>query len=285
MIIRLIHNGENFAANLAAPVDISIPLQNGSENPNCFFAPPPVFEPVRAGNFIGSTQEGGAVNFFNVHINPHGNGTHTECAGHIAKETYTINQCLRQFHSIGRLITVEPERTGEDHVITRAALERAVNRSDGLNPSDQFTAQQTPSGAFEPSTPSNGFEPSDGDAFGTTLIIRTLPNGADKRLRQYSNTNPPYINSEAMEWIVRLGIEHLVVDLPSVDREMDGGVLAAHHIFWNYPAAPRLQATITELTYIENTVPDGLYLVNHQVTSIELDASPAKILLFSLQPA
>jgi arylformamidase len=263
MTIRLIHNGENFTANLAAPVDISIPLQNGSENPNCFFAPLPVFEPVRAGNFTGSTQEGGAVNFFNVHINPHGNGTHTECVGHIAKETYTINQCLRQFHSIGRLITVEPEQRGEDHVITKATLER---------------------GAGQLASPSDGSKLSNGDAFGATLIIRTLPNGADKRLRQYSNTNPPYMSAEAMEWIVTLDIEHLVVDIPSVDREVDGGVLAAHHIFWNYPAAPRLQATITELAYIENTVPDGLYLVNHQVTSIELDASPSKILLFSLQP-
>jgi arylformamidase len=34
-----------------------------------------------------------------------------------------------------------------------------------------------------------------------------------------------------------IGVRHLLVDLPSVDREEDGGVLAAHHAFWDFPAS------------------------------------------------
>ena len=36
-----------------------------------------------------------------------------------------------------------------------------------------------------------------------------------------------------MEYIVELGINHLLVDLPSIDRIYDEGKLANHRIFWN----------------------------------------------------
>ena len=115
------------------------------------------------------------------------------------------------------------------------------------------------------------------------LVIRTLPNGSNKQTMQYSGTNPPYITAEAMGWIAGQGVQHLLVDIPSVDREQDNGVLAAHHIFWNYPANPRLQATITEMVFIPNEIPDGLYLVNIQVPCWELDAAPSRIALFPLR--
>ena len=48
------------------------------------------YTPVVAGDFVGSTASGGPVNFFNIRVNPHGNGTHTECVGHIAREPYVL---------------------------------------------------------------------------------------------------------------------------------------------------------------------------------------------------
>ena len=60
--VRLGH--KSLSANLSEPIDLTIPLKNGPENPNCFWAPMPEFSPVRAGNFVGSTAEGGSVNFF-----------------------------------------------------------------------------------------------------------------------------------------------------------------------------------------------------------------------------
>ncbi len=85
MTITITHQNINYRANLAQPINISIPLKNGSQNPNCFGASMPNFTPVIDENFIGDTRKGSAVNFYNVQYNPHGNGTHTECVGHIAK--------------------------------------------------------------------------------------------------------------------------------------------------------------------------------------------------------
>jgi arylformamidase len=261
MKISFKHNTTNYTANLDQSIDISIPLKNeatlvGTDvvrqtlNPNCFFAPPAVFIPVQAENFIGDTTQGGAVNFYNVQINPHGNGTHTECVGHISKERFYINDCLKQFHSIGFLITVTHEVNEGDLIITK-----------------QLIASQL-------QTFSNKIE---------TLLIRTQPNHNTKLTQNYSGTNPAYFTTEAMQYIVSLEVKHLIVDLPSVDKEVDGGQLAAHHTFWNYPTAIRTNATITEMVFIPDEVPDGLYLVNHQIMSIELDASPSKILLFAIE--
>jgi hypothetical protein len=50
------------------------------------------------------------------------------------------------------------------------------------------------------------------------IVIRTLPNDTDKLSRKYSHTDPPF-------WLNGLlcffesGIQHLLIDLPSVDKE------------------------------------------------------------------
>jgi len=114
------------------------------------------------------------------------------------------------------------------------------------------------------------------------LVIRTLPNPKDKLTRQYSNTNWPYLTKEATIFIRELGIQHLLIDLPSVDKEKDEGRLEAHKAFWNYPENPRHNATITEMIFVENNIKDGLYLLNLQVISIENDASPSKPVLYQI---
>ena len=112
------------------------------------------------------------------------------------------------------------------------------------------------------------------------LIIATLPNEEEKMSRNYSGSNPTYIHPEAMEYIVELGIEHLLVDFPSVDREEDGGALAAHRIFWNYPSNPRLHCTITELIFVAEEVKEGQYLLQIAIPNIALDAVPSRIWLY-----
>ena len=62
------------------------------------------------------------------------------------------------------------------------------------------------------------------------LIIRTLPNSSDKKQRDYIK-NPSAFFLEAMNYIVSLGVRHLLVDMPSVDRLFDDGILSAHNIF------------------------------------------------------
>ena len=85
-----------------------------------------------------------------------------------------------------------------------------------------------------------------------------------------------------MEYIVEQGIEHLLIDLPSVDRESDEGKLLAHKAFWKFPNQIREQSTITELIYVPNKVKDGLFLLNIQIASFEIDASPSKPVLYKL---
>ncbi len=249
MQIELTYRDQRYRADLSQPIDIAIPLREGLETVNCFYAPPMETSPVVAGDFIGSTAQGGVVNFLNVKINPHGNGTHTECVGHIAKEPYTINQSLKNFHFFAKILSIYPQKTvSGDRIILQNQLSEAL----------------------------------DGDV-PEAVIIRTMPNDELKLRTNYSGSNPPYIHHEAIEFLVEQGVQHLLVDLPSVDREEDGGKLLAHRAFWRYPDNVRKNCTISELIYVPNFVKDGVYLLNLQIASFEIDVSPSKPVLYKLQ--
>jgi kynurenine formamidase len=114
------------------------------------------------------------------------------------------------------------------------------------------------------------------------LIIRTLPNTKDKRSKNYSDTNPPYLDLSVIELIESFGIQHLLVDMPSVDRESDEGKLAFHHAFWNVPENPN-DKTITELIYVNDEITDGLYILEMQMAPFENDASPSRPVLYKIQ--
>lgn len=249
MQITFAHQNHSYRADLSQPIDLSIPLREGLENPNCFWAPAPEFSPVRAGDFVGSTAEGGPVNFFNVRFNPHGNGTHTECVGHIARERYVLRDCLHEFHFLAKLVSLFPRRTDDDddRVIFPDQLEEIFFKNEA-------------------------------DA----LIIRTLPNDERKLSLNYSGANPPYLHPDAAAYLATCGLRHLLLDLPSVDREEDGGLLLAHRAFWQYPDAVRADCTITEMIFVPNEAPDGFYLLNLQTAAFDLDASPSRPVLFDL---
>ena len=118
------------------------------------------------------------------------------------------------------------------------------------------------------------------------LIIRTLPNGLADKYKDHSGSNPPYVESSAIGLMVEKGIEHLLIDLPSVDREEDGGLLAAHKTFWKLPTpGGRQHCTITEMIYVDPSISDGLYLLNIQMPSMALDACPSRPVLFNMNNA
>jgi kynurenine formamidase len=121
------------------------------------------------------------------------------------------------------------------------------------------------------------------------LIVRTLPNDESKLSRQYLKTIPPFFTTDAMEYIVESGIEHLLVDLPSIDRLFDEGRLSNHRVFWNVEQGEfetnentRLSATITELIYVPDEVADGRYLLNLQIAPFASDATPSRPILFNV---
>ena len=247
------HAGRTYSYDPAAPIDISLPLAPGDDQVNCFWAEPVQFDTIRVGSFVGSVALGGSTNYQRIHVTPHGNGTHTECYGHISPDPgVTLNQCLRRFLFVARLVSVVPRpQPNGDLVVMLADVQVAL-------------AQQ-----LDRSIPE-------------ALILRTLPNDEAKRRRQYSGTNPTYIEPALAEFLVEHNVQHFLLDLPSVDREEDAGQLLAHHAFWRYPAQPRCGATITELIFVPDEVADGIYLLNIQITGLELDASPSKPVLYQL---
>jgi kynurenine formamidase len=246
------HNNQIIEVDLSKPIDISIPLTNTDENPIAWYIEKPVIEPVVFGDWIGKVSEGkSSTNFNNIFFNPHGHGTHTECLGHITRDFYSINQSLKQFFFLAELVSVVPEIEGDDLVITRNQIKKALGN-------------KTPE----------------------AIIIRTLPNFKIKKSLKYSNTNPPYLAEDAALFIRESGIKHLLIDLPSVDKERDEGKLLAHKAFWkvkdvqNLNADARLDCTITEMIFVGNEVEDGSYLLNLQIASFENDASPSKPILY-----
>jgi kynurenine formamidase len=160
---------------------------------------------------------------------------------------------LKQFFFKAELISVEPENIDDDFVITKKQIQKSLNGK-----------------------------------FPSAIVIRTLPNLDEKKHRNYSKTNPPYLSEEAAIFIRESGIQHLLIDLPSVDREEDEGKLLAHKAFWNVKDIAnlnddsRLDSTITEMIFVPNEILDGSYLLNIQIASFENDASPSKPILYKI---
>lgn len=240
-----------FSFDYLSPLDISIPLHKGLHNPRAWFCEEVIIEPVKAEGFIGDVNQGGSVNFRNISFNPHGHGTHTECVGHISKEDYTIYNTLKTYFFKAILISIEPKQINEDWVFE---LEQFIPYFSSIKGNK-------------------------------AVIIRTLPNKSDKLTKNYTNSNPPYFDARIADELVKLGVDHFLVDLPSVDREYDEGKLDFHHRFWQYPSNPRLNATITELIYVADEIKDGEYILHLSIPSFQNDAAPSKPTLYKILSA
>ena len=95
-----------------------------------------------------------------------------------------------------------------------------------------------------------------------------------------------FFSIEAIKYIVSLGIDHLLVDTPSVDRLFDDGKLSAHNLFWETKGKEiNMQSTnktITEMVYVPTCLEDGTYLVNLQIPPFISDAAPSRPILYKI---
>jgi kynurenine formamidase len=269
MHLTLTLGGIAFRAELDRTIDLSIPIDFDGPQPHAFGLPRATSQAVNAGDFVGDTRSGGSCNCETVTLNPHGSGTHTECAGHVTRDRIAIADAVTSPLVPCTVISVEPHPATHgvgarpahagDRVVSRESIERALVEL-GERPRELVRA----------------------------IVVRTVPNDPAKRSAEYTGTNPPYLTVAAMHFLRELGVEHLVVDLPSVDREDDGGRLAAHRAFFDVDDARALRdpsgarRTITEMAYVPESVADGAYVLCLQIPPFVLDAAPSRPILVPL---
>ncbi|BBA35438.1 N-formylkynurenine (Aryl-) formamidase [Methylocaldum marinum] len=249
--------------------DLSIPVAFDGAGLSAFGLPPAGMRTVENAWFVGDTRRGGSCNVKEYRFIPHCHGTHTECVGHIVDQDLSVTEILKDAWIPATLISVEPEqgadcpesyipdKTDDDRLITRRTLIEKLKRLDD-------------------------------EEFHQALVIRTLPNSPSKRTRRY--VTAPYCSNEAMAEIVRRGVEHLLVDIPSVDRMDDEGRLSNHRIFWGLPPDARelnrCEApfrTITELVFAADDIRDGHYLLELQVAPFLGDAVSSRPLIYPVE--
>ena len=230
--------------------------------------------PFIDGNFTGDVSAGGSCNVDVLKINPHCATTHTETLLHILDRTRWTQSSLKEV-SIASiqtpiftpcvLITAEPVNAAQakqseesynpmidenDLLITASCLTAAL---DDLNIKIQ-----------EIESP-------------FAIAVRT----SSEKVWSFESSDPvPYFTNEAIEFIRQSACQHLLSDLPSVDRRDDNGVLSNHHLFWNIDPSQketledfRVDRTITEMVSVPANLNDGVYLLDLQLIPLNTDAS------------
>jgi arylformamidase len=269
--IVMIVDGRRFRVRGDMGADISLPLDFHADQPRHFGAPPAKGVPFEIDGFVGDVRRGGSCNCEVLTLVPHCNGTHTESVGHVIGGARSVSYLATEALIPTLLLSVpvqpaegspessDPEPLAGDRWVTAEALREAVG---GIR------------GRSQPG-----------------LVIRTLPNDEDKRVRDYGAGDvPPYLSTEAVDLMVAWGVRHLLIDLPSLDRTHDDGRLTCHRRFWGLPPAGtptaepgRPDASITEMIFVPERLPDGLYALSLQIAPFVTDAAPSRPLLFPLE--
>lgn len=265
--------GVLYTTDSDAGIDISIPVDFGGVQPNLFGAPPASSEAFESGKFTGDTRQGGSCNVDVIRIVPHCNGTHTECVGHIStQDVYVLDQVtsallpciLASVSPVGASDTAETaldDLSPENLVVTRQDLDKHL--------------KQAPR------------------EFRECVVVRTYPNHHSKKTQHYGNSGAAFFSRSAIQGLLDRGVQHLVTDLPSIDA-LDDQEMHAHHLFWEMDPDARSglgpetgsapsKRTITELVYIPDSVPDGLYVINLQIAPFRSDAAPSRPVLYPIQ--
>lgn len=213
--------------------------------PRAWRCPPVSIAPVRQGDWVGKVSHGAAINFFDLHCNPHGNGTHTEGLGHISPEHQPLPRPFPKAMGILELLRLSPERNDRgEQILRHSAWPRLDHR----------------------------------ELDAVALAVEGLPFPFD-----FSGQNAPFLEPQIMASLAEANISHFITNLPSVDPEEDGGALAAHRAFWSYPHTPRYRATITELAYFPPDLTPGNYFYHLQTPAFANDAVPCRLTLYPLE--
>ena len=242
--------------------DLSIPIDIDTPSPTFYDKEPLKIHHYKdEKNQIWKLEDGAACNIPVINLNIHCGATHSECRSHITKESLYISKIIKDSFIPSILISVEPNNNIEsesyhcsikenDLIITKMMLQKQLN-----------------------SIKKNTVK---------ALIVRTLPNIENKVIsKNYNKDHNAFFSNEAIDYIKSFGINHLIVDLPSIDKFDDGGLLGNHQIFWDLKKSGN-DNTITELAYIKNTIKDGFYLASINVLNLNLDTSPSRPIIYPI---
>jgi len=277
----------SYQVNLASSWSLAIPVNfnQPKQQPNHFSANAALASPMQAGGFIGDTKQGGSCNVNELTINPHCNGTHTESIAHICDFSINTNVLINQKESETAALTLAQ--------LTLPALmpcalisitpELAITSSENYSPKFDEDDLIISRSALEQILVSYQDEQLQ------ALVIRSLPNTSNKRQQAYNSDNQPaFFSREAILYLNARGVEHLVVDVPSIDRLHDDGLMTCHHLFWQVDEGSHqvnqnslVNKTITEMAFIGDEVNDDFYFINIQTPSFHNDAATSRPVLFS----
>jgi len=243
------------AVDFNAATSLALLLDFDTAHPQHFGAQAASSQAYRNGGFEGAVARGASCNCQRISLIPHCNGTHTESASHLTVQQRPLQELVPAGPVSALLLTVHPTdsaATDEDSRPAPRATDRLITRGSLL-------------AAWHACC----------DSRPQALLLRTGT--------AWSDGAPPYITRQLMQELVTRGIEHLITDLPSVDRLEDDGQLTAHRIFFGLPArstdlaeAQRGHCTITELAQFPSQLADGPCAVQLQIPAFSGDAVPSR---------
>jgi kynurenine formamidase len=251
-------------AHLTTGRSLARTLDFSAVHPHVFGAPLATSTPLQVGTFNGDVARGASCNCHSITLVPHCNGTHTESVAHLTRERLLLGEIVPLQPLPALLLSIAPV----------GAEDTAETADPPPQPGDRLLTARGIAAAWEPHRAQR--------PAARVLVLRT-GDALDAR------GEAPYLSLEALQLVVARGIEHLVVELPSVDRGEDQGRLAGHRLFFGLPAgstrladAQRPHATITELACVPAECVDGPCAVQLQLAPWSGDAVPSRPVLFAL---
>ena len=258
--IEVFYRGRVHTLRLLESFKLSAQLKFSDDAINLYGAAAAYEEPLRYDDQPARVDLGGACNASRINLVPHCHGTHTECIGHVMREAHHVTEIDIPLLLASTLIHVP--------------VERASTMKDTYNiytaDDDWVITAESISAAMAPL----------GSDYLEALIVATdtdywLPDGS----------GAPYFSHQAMALIRTLGVQHLLVDLPSIDKLHDGGLMDNHRCFWGvscpcHQAAERANASVTELIQVPADTPAGHYFISIQLPDIDGDALPSRPLVY-----
>jgi kynurenine formamidase len=257
VIARLDWHGLKLAIDFSHGHSIAIALDPYGAQPAFFAAGPATARPLQLGSFTGSVAAGGSCNAEVIELAPHCHGTHTECIGHLTSERLNVQDMIDQRPVLARVVSLKSEHVDGQPRFRLEALEAALG--------EHTVAIRA-------------------------LVVRSLPNDAQKRSRNYDSSAPyPVFGPRAMDYLARFPIKHLLLDTPSLDPARDDGRLANHRAWWcmdggaQPPGVDASRRSVTEMVFVPDELPDGFYWLHLELSPLLGEATPSRPMLYPVE--